>query len=114
MEISYASENVATALQDERVLKRKIKSEWIGTLKRRIAELESAPCFGAYLRLKLGKPHPVYELGPYAHGVSITGNVRLIVQPVADSPEAVPEATSCIVKGVADYHGKSSISWYLS
>lgn len=114
MVIGYANSYVAETLQDDALMKKRLNPEWVRILRRRLAELESFPSFGAYLRQGTGHPHAIHELGPYGHGVRITRNVRLIVLAVADSAEAVPGATSCIVKGVADYHGKSSISWYLS
>lgn len=113
MVIDYASKDVAEALQDERVLKRKVNPKWIRSLQRRLTELESASNFASYLRTGAGWPHPIHELGPYGYAARITGHVRLIFLPVADDPEAIRDATRCIVKGVAAYHGKGSISWYL-
>ena len=42
--------------------------------------------------------------------VTITGNVRLIVKPDAESlePEALKDFMTVVIKGVMDYHGRKN------
>jgi proteic killer suppression protein/toxin YoeB len=53
------------------------------TIKKRYEQLKAAETFGEYLLTGLGKPHPLSSNRDHLYGINITGNIRLIVEPVS-------------------------------
>lgn len=77
-------------------------------IKKRYDQLKAANNFSIYLQTGLGKPHPLHGNLKGCYGISITGNLRLIVRPDVQSidPGLLKECDTVIIKGVLDYHGK--------
>lgn len=112
--IEYDNERVKRYFTDYDQMKRKIGQEYTRMVKKRMDALNASECFNDFLLLGLGKPHILQGNLSMCYGVSISGNVRLIVQPIcADlSPASLKECKTVNVKGVADYHG-SKINWFI-
>lgn len=90
---------------------RHISFEWVRTIKKHIERLEAADTFGDFLALNLGLPEPLKgkDLGKYS--LHISGNVRLIIQPLGTGQDLmICEVVE--MKGVVDYHG-SKETWYI-
>ncbi|MHB8170271.1 MAG: hypothetical protein ACYDG6_01830 [Thermincolia bacterium] len=96
-------------------MKKAIGNERARATKKRIDQLKAAVNFSVYLTTGLGKPHPLYENLKGYYGITITGNVRLIVKPDAEclDSQALKECDTVIVKGVMDYHGRKN-EWFVS
>ncbi len=110
MLIEYESESVREIFNDFDLMKKEIGIDRARATKKRLDQLKAALNFSIYLTTGLGKPHPLYENLKGYYGVTITGNVRLIVKPDAESlePEALKECKSVVIKGVMDYHGRKN------
>ncbi len=91
-------------------MKKEIGDDRARATKKRLDQLKAALNFSSYLTTGLGKPHPLYENLKGYYGVTITGNMRLIVKPDAESlePEALKECKTVVIKGVMDYHGRKN------
>jgi proteic killer suppression protein/toxin YoeB len=108
--IEYESESVREIFNDFDLMKKEIGNDRARATKKRLDQLKAALNFNIYLTTGLGKPHPLYENLKGYYGVTITGNVRLIVKPDAESlePEALKECKTVVIKGVMDYHGRKN------
>jgi len=106
--IEYESETVQEIFNNLALMKKKIGNDRARATKKRLDQLKASINFNIYLTTGLGKPHPLYEKLKGYYGIMITGNVRLIVKPDAESldPEALKECETVIIKGVVDYHGR--------
>ncbi len=110
MLIEYESESVRKIFNDYELMKKKIGNDRTRAIKKRIDQLKASVNFGIYLTTGLGKPHPLYKNLKGYYGVSITGNVRLIIKPNEEStePEVLKQCDMVIIKGVMDYHGNKN------
>lgn len=115
MLIEYESESVRKIFNDFDLMKIEIGMDRARATKKRLDQLKAALNFGIYLTTGLGKPHPLHENLTGYYGISITGNLRLIVKPDAESskPEALKECKTVVIKGVMDYHGRKN-EWLIS
>lgn len=110
MLIEYESETVQKIFIDYALMKKEIGNNRARATKKRIDQLKAAVNFSVFLTTGLGKPHPLYENLKGYYGVTITGNVRLIVRPNTESmePEVLKQCDTVIIKGVMDYHGSKN------
>jgi proteic killer suppression protein/toxin YoeB len=108
--IEYESESLQIIFNDYELIKKKIGKDRARTTKKRIDQLKASVNFSIYLTTGLGKPHLLYENLKGYYGVSITGNVRLIIRPKAEStePAVLKKCDTVIIKGVMDYHGNKN------
>ncbi len=110
MLVECESESVRIIFNDFELMKKEIGKDRARATKKRIDQLKASDNFSIYLTTGLGKPHPLYENLKGYYGITITGNIRLIVKPDAESldPEALKECDTVIIKGVMDYHGRKN------
>ncbi len=110
MFLEYESESVRKIFHDLDFMKKEVGHEITRGIKKRLDQLKAANNFSIYLTTRLGKPHPLRENLKGYYGITITGNVRLIVRPDTQSldPEALKECDTVIIKGVMDYHGRKN------
>ena len=110
MLIEYESETVRKIFCDYELMKKEIGNDRARATKKRIDQLKASVNFSVFLTAGLGKPHPLYENLKGYYGVTITGNVRLIVRPNTKSmePEVLKQCDMVIIKGVMDYHGSKN------
>lgn len=115
MIIRYENESVQEIFNDFALMKRKIGNDRTRAIKKRLDQLKAATNFNIYLTTGLGKPHPLYENLKGYYGITITGNMRLIVKPDAESleSEALKECDTVVIKGVMNYHGRKN-EWLIS
>ena len=68
--------------------------------------MEAADTYDIYKKTALGKPHDLKGNMPNCIGIVLTGNVRLVVEPIPPdlSAESLKNCKSIIVKGVIDYN----------
>ena len=106
IEVSYESKRVERCFQDYEIIARKIGRELAKGLKNRMNHVQAAESFQEYLKLGLGKPHGLSGNLHGSYGVTITGNVRLIMIPKTSAldPVSLGQCRHVIVKGVCDYH----------
>ena len=115
IEVSYENSRVEQYFTDYDKMGAKIGVNETKTVKLRINQLCAAISFHEYLKLNLGKPHSLIgDLSDY-YGISITGNIRLIVRPLCDNrtPEMLKVCIKCEVKGVVKYHERKN-EWLIS
>lgn len=115
IELSYENTRVEQYFADYAIMGVKIGVNETKTVKLRVNQLQAAISFYEYLKLNLGKPHSLSgDLSGY-YGVSITGNIRLIVKPLCDNhtPEVLSVCTKCRVKGDVKYHERKN-EWLIS
>ena len=110
MLIGYESEAVWEIFNNLDLMRKVIGKERARATKKRLDQLKAPINFSVYLTTALGKPHPLYENLKGYYGIMISGNVRLIVKPDAESldPETLKECDTVIIKGVMDYHGSKN------
>lgn len=79
-----------------------------------MASLKASTSFYDFVALGIGKPHPVNHILKGCYGVRVTGNMRLILEPICDSFDLDDLKSCCVVrvKGVCDYHGGKT-KWYV-
>jgi len=106
IDVSYASSRVEQYFDDFDEMKKKIGNNETKVVKRRYNELRAAISFFEYLALNLGKPHLLSGDLSDCYGVSITGNIRLIIKPLCEDhkPETLRNCIKTEVKGVVKYH----------
>ena len=115
IEVSYDNSRVKQYFTDYDKMGIKIGAKETKTVKLRVNQLSAATSFFEYLKLNLGKPHSLSgDLSDY-YGVSITGNIRLIVKPLCDdrTTEMLKVCTKCEVRGVVKYHERKK-EWLIS
>jgi plasmid maintenance system killer protein len=93
--IEYESESVRKIFNDYELMKKEIGNDRARATKKRIDQLKASETFSIYLTTGLGKPHPLYENLKGYYGVTITGNVRLIVRPGLGSYRPLGKANNC-------------------
>ncbi len=107
MEVSYDDSKVETLFDNFNLMVKKIGASVTKSIKKRYEQLRAAETFHDFLTTGLGKPHLLKGNKSDCYGISVTGNVRLLVKPIAVdfSAEALRKCTKVIIKGVEDYHG---------
>ncbi len=115
MQIEYERDSVGKYFKDFSLMIKKYGIERTRLIKNRIDQLKAATTFSKYLEIGLGKPHQLMENLKGYYGVSITGNIRLILRPDSESlePNMLNECDTVIIRGVLDYHGKKD-EWIIS
>ena len=95
-------------------MQKKCGTEMTRQIKKRFDELKAARTFSDYLSLGLGNPHSLTGEFAGCYGISVTGNIRIIVEPICDDlmPESLKACEEVIMKGVADYHGQK-VEWFI-
>jgi plasmid maintenance system killer protein len=107
LHIEFESEKVKKCFFDMDRLSKQIGKERAKTMKKRIDQLKASVNFAQYLLTGLGKPHLLEGNLKGYYGISITGNIRLVLRPDAENiePEALISCDTVIIKGAVDYHG---------
>lgn len=107
MEIDYDNKKVKMLFSDFKLMSIEKGFEFTKAVKKRFDQLKAAETFFDYLLTGLGKPHPLVGNKNHHYSISITQNIRLIVEPVTDdlSIESLKTCTKVIIKGAEDYHG---------
>lgn len=110
MFIEYENESVREVCSDVGLMKKRLGQDRARGTKKRLDQLKAASSFSIHLSTGLGKPHPLTENLKGYYGITITGNVRLVVKPKAESLEleALKECDTVVIKGVTDYHGRKT------
>ena len=103
MRIEYESKKVEKLLVDFDTLYRRLGFELQKKLKTTLDRLDAVENFTEFLSLGLGRPHPLKNNLKGYYGVTLTGNIRLILKPKNGLDSSV-----YIVKGVCDYHGEKN------
>ena len=114
MELTPDSKDINKILTNPNLMLRMMELALAKILKQRLGQLTAANSFYDYLKTGLGKPHPLSGKLKRCYGISLTANVRLVVEPVSDSldVESLKKCTNIIIKGVEDYHGGKS-NWII-
>lgn len=99
---------------DYKTLQKKTTKEILKILIRRKNELIAFGNFQDYLCNAPGKRHSLEGNLKGCYGVSLTANYRLVIKPKSTdlSAEALKSCDTVILKGVEDYHGRTS-NWIL-
>ena len=108
MQFEYQDEKVKKILCDGKILQRKVGLEIGKKVRQRMNQLEAANDFNEYLtKLRFGNPHPLEGDLDKCFGISITGNYRLVVEPLETDLdiESLKKCKILNIKGVLDYHG---------
>ena len=122
MEITFEDANLEDLFRDmdnvrgaKNLMQKKVGLPLAAMIKKRKNQLKASTTFAAYLQTGLGKPHSLSGSKFYnCYGVSLSANMRLIIQPSADdtSPESLSVCDTVIIKGVVEYHG-SKDEWLI-
>lgn len=93
---------------------KKIGMETARAVKKRVDQLRAADNFFMYIRLGLGRPHPLPGTLKGRYGIRVTRNIRLIVKPMCEQLDSLSlqACKAIIIEGVADYHG-TNIEWII-
>lgn len=108
MQFTYYDDKVQKILCNPKILQRKVGLEIGKKIKQRINQLEAANNFNEYLtKLKFGNPHLLQGNLDKCYGISITGNYRIIVEPIVEdlNIENLKKCKILKIRGVLDYHG---------
>lgn len=108
MKLKYGKPSVEKYFSDFALMNKKIGKDLTRMTKKRYDQLKAATNFSIYFSTGLGRPHPLYENLKGCYGISITGNVRLVIRPDVESldPDSLKKCDSVIIEGVMDYHGQ--------
>ena len=114
MKIEYLNDNVEKYFNDFNLMKKDKGADLAKAVKRRFDQLKAAENFNIYLDTGLGKPHPLHENLKGRYGISINGNIRLVVKPDFETldPISLKGCKTIIIEGVVDYHGQK-IEWII-
>jgi len=114
VKIEYLNDNVEKYFKNFNLMKKDKGPNLAKAIKKRYDQLKAADNFSIYLDTGLGRPHPLYENLKSRYGISITGNIRLVVKPDARSldPISLKECKTIIIEGVMVYHGQK-IEWII-
>ncbi len=108
VKLIYKKPSVEKYFSNFALMSTKLGKDLTRTIKKRCDQLEAAANFSIYLSTGLGKPHSLSGNLKGCYGISISGNIRLIVRPDAESldPASLTKCDSVIIEGVMDYHGQ--------
>lgn len=107
MEIIYDSK-IQKYFDNKTLLIKKVGLDNARSIKRRIDQIKASNNFQSYLDLRLGNPHRLKETRSDEYAVNITGNIRMILNPLTKG-HTKADLSNCekvIIKGVEDYHVK--------
>ncbi len=109
MIIEYENKTVENIFNNADLLRKKLGS-MARTAKKRLDQLTAADNFSIYLETRLGNPHSLSGNLKGSYGVTLSGNLRLIVKPDAKSldPKDLKDCDTVIIRGVRDYHEKKN------
>lgn len=107
MVIEIENRVVRKKFKDSNTLIRTIGMDMAKGVKRKLNQLEASNNFKEFLDIGVGDPHPLVGNLDRCFGIKITGNYRLIVEPLSDGldDDSLRKCKKIILKGVADYHG---------
>lgn len=110
LEIIYENSKVEKYFNDYSLMQKKIGLELTRSVKKHMNNIEASNTFSTFLALGLGKPHSLETPLSGCYGVSVSGNVRLIIKPQSEdlSAESLRKCDTIVVMGVEDYHGKKN------
>ena len=82
--------------------------------KKRVDQMKAASSFQSYLQYGLGKPEHLSGENSTEYSVRLTGNYRLIFEPISKglSAEELSHCNTISIKGVVNYHGGKT-NWIL-
>lgn len=108
MDIEVHNPKVEKIINNDDKLIRKIGINLAKKVKQRINEMKASPNFKDYLDYGLGKPHPLSCDLDDLYGISLTQNIRLIVEPLIEKrdDESLRICKNVNIKGVVEYHGE--------
>jgi proteic killer suppression protein/toxin YoeB len=108
VKLKYKKPSVEKYFSNFNLMNKEKGKDLTRAIKKRCDQLKAASNFGIYLSTGLGKPHPLYGNLRGCYGISITGNIRLIVRPDAEAldPASLTKCNSVIIEGVMSYHGQ--------
>lgn len=108
MEIAFDDKDVEKLFQDFDLLARKKGIEMARVIKKRYEQLKAAETFSDYITTGLGKPHALKGNLQGLYGISVSANIRLIIEPISVdlSAKSLKKCTKVIIKGAQDYHGE--------
>lgn len=111
MQFEYQNNKVQKILCNHIELQKRVGPELGKKIMLRLKQLEAAENFNMYLtKIALGKPHPLNCDLDNCFGISITGNYRIVVEPLYTKLdiESLKECKVVKIKGVLDYHGEKN------
>lgn len=108
LNLKYEKSSVEKYFENFDLMSKEKGKDLTRAVKKRYDQLKAAANFSIYLKTGLGKPHPLYENLKGCYGISVNGNIRLIVRPDVEGldPDSLKRCDTVIIKGVMDYHGK--------
>ncbi len=97
-----------------KTLQKKTENDILKALVRRKNQLIAFDTFSNFLNGAPGKPHSLEGNLKGYYGVSLTANYRLVIKPKSTdlSAESLKSCDTVILKGVEDYHGRTS-NWII-
>lgn len=107
MKINFENKKVKKHFENFNYIKKEKGLDVAKKIKSRINQLVAAENFADYLKIGLGKPHPLSGDLKGRYAIEINAHLRLIVRPITKSldVESLKKCESIIVEGVMDYHG---------
>lgn len=110
MKIKFDNLKVEALFMDFHLMSKKKGKDFTKMVKKRYEQLKAAETFADYLSTGLGRPHALTENKKGMFGVTITKNIRLIVEPIIDdlTYESLMKCKEVIIKGAEDYHGRKT------
>jgi len=108
IKIQYDNKKVEKAFSDFGQMKKAHGEALTKQIKKRYDQIKAMPYFSDYLSLGLGNPHSLVGEMTGCYGISVTGNIRLVLEPVCEdlSSESLKICDEVVLKGVVDYHGQ--------
>ncbi len=110
MRIEFDDYQVERVFHDLGALKKVLGQDKARSLKKRLDQLEASANFYIYLSTRLGRPHALSGNLKGCYGITLSGNLRLVVKPDAKGLDSgsLQECEAVIIKGVVDYHGQQN------
>lgn len=114
MRLEFENNKVQKYFDDYNLMIKTLGPDKTRTVKKHIDRLKASTTFQGFVHLGLGKPHLLHENLAGNYGISVSGNLRLIVKPDCENydTESLKNCNVVIVKGVCDYHG-GKIEWFI-
>lgn len=81
LNLKYEKSSVEKYFENFDLMSKEKGKDLTRAVKKRYDQLKAAANFSIYLKTGLGKPHPLYENLKGCYGISVNGNIRLIVRP---------------------------------
>lgn len=112
LEVRFCSHKIERIFKNRSEMQRRINHQWLKRLWQRLAELYAANNYEIYLKRATGKPHLLEPASDNVVAITITGNVRLLIELDIAEGKTASDCCSIVVKGVVDYHGDHE-TWYI-